>query len=304
MRTENRWQIAKGSLLFSFALTLAASGYSQTRADPRRVHKHEAPPGQCEELPFQTYRNYLVVVQGSLGGKPRRNLIIDTGTDPSVIDSRVAQELHLAGVVGKLAVHDQVVDAQQAVLPSLQIGTLRAESLPVLIRDLGFLEKDLGIRIDAVIGLDVLSLSNFSINYTTKRIVFGVTPVSGSSVPLQSAPPWLTVRMEVDGVSIDLLLDTAASGILLFQSRIRDRLPQLIRLGERKSSNMGGDFRLQRVLLATTNFGETDFGQQNAFVVEDQEDESREFDGLLGPSAFGLKQIALDFQRHTLSWEK
>ena len=302
MRAENRRQIALRSLLFSFALTLAASGYSQTQSEPSK-HKHEAPPGQCE-IPFQTYRDYLIVVQGSLGGKVRRNLIIDTGTDPSVIDSRAAQELHMAGVVGKLAVHDQVVDVQQAVLPSVQIGTLRAESLPVLIRDLGFLQKDLGIRIDAVIGLDVLSLSNFSINYTTKRIVFGVTPVSGSSVPFQSAPPWLTVRMEVDGVSIDLLLDTAASGILLFQSRIRDRLPQLISLGERKSSNMGGDFRLQRVLLATTNFGETDFGQQNAFVVEDQEDESREFDGLLGPSALGLKQIAFDFQRHTFSWAR
>jgi hypothetical protein len=304
MRAENRRQIAKGSLLFSFALTLAASGYSQTRADPRKEHKHEEPPRQCEELPFRTYRDYLIVVQGSLGGKLRRNLIIDTGTDPSVIDSRAAQELHMAGVVGRLAVHDQVVDVQQAVLPSVQIGTLRAESLPVLIRDLGFLQRDLGIRIDAVIGLDVLSLSNFSINYTTKRIVFGAAPVSGSSVPFQSAPPWLTVRMEVDGVSIDLLLDTAASGILLFQSRIRDRLPQLISLGERMSSNMGGDFRLQRVILARTKFGETDLGQENAFVVEDQEDESREFDGLLGPSALGLKQIAFDFQRHTLSWEK
>jgi Aspartyl protease len=304
MRAENRRQIAKGSLLFSFALTLAASGYSQTRADPRKEHKHEEPPRQCEELPFRTYRDYLIVVQGSLGGKLRRNLIIDTGTDPSVIDSRAAQELHMAGVVGRLAVHDQVVDVQQAVLPSVQIGTLRAESLPVLIRDLGFLQRDLGIRIDAVIGLDVLSLSNFSINYTTKRIVFGAVPVSGSSVPFQSAPPWLTVRMEVDGVSIDLLLDTAASGILLFQSRIRDRLPQLISLGERMSSNMGGDFRLQRVILARTKFGETDLGQENAFVVEDQEDESREFDGLLGPSALGLKQIAFDFQRHTFSWAR
>jgi predicted aspartyl protease len=110
--------------------------------------------------------------------------------------------------------------------------------------------------------------------------------------------------MEVDGVSIDLLLDTAASGILLFQSRIRDRLPQLISLGERKSSNMGGELRLRHVILARTKFGETDFGQENAFVVEDQEDESREFDGLLGPSALGLKQIAFDFQRHTFSWAR
>ena len=303
MRAQTRRQIAKGSLVFSFALTLAAPGYSQTRAEPIREHKHETPPGQCE-LHFRTYRDYLVVVQGSLGGKLRRNLIIDTGTDPSIIDRRVAQELHMTGAAGTLAVHDRVVDAEQAVLPSVRIGTLRAESLPVLIRDLGFLQKDLGIRIDGVIGLDVLSLSNFSIDYTTRRITFGAAPVYGSSAPYQSTPPpWLTVTMEVDGVPIRLLLDTAASGLILFQSRIRNRLP-LISLGERMSSNLGGDVRLQRVLVGTTKLGETDFGQKNAFVVEDQEDDTREFDGLLGPSALGLKQIAFDFQRHTLSWEQ
>ena len=39
-------------------------------------------------------------------------------------------------------------------------------------------------------------------------------------------------------------------------------------------------------------------------VVEDQEDTSLDFDGLLGPSALGFKQVAFDFQRHTLSWKK
>ena len=303
MRTGNRGQIAQGSLLLSSVLALATSGFSQIPGVPSGEPTHEAGPGP-HEIPFQAYRSYLIVVQGSLGDTQRLNFIIDTGTNPSVIDSRIAQKLHMVGEVGRLAVHDQVVEVQQAVLPSLKIGALRATFLPVLIRDLAFLQKGLGIRIDAVIGLDVLSLSNFSIDYTTKRIVFGAAPVSGSLVPFQSAPPWLTVRMEVDGVSIHLLLDTAASGIILFQSRIRNRLPQLISLGERRSSNMGGDFRLQRVIVARTKFGETDFGQQNVFVVEDQEDESREFDGLLGPSALGLKQIAFDFQRRTFSWEK
>lgn len=279
------------------------SGYSQTRAEPTRHKKHESPSGQCE-LSFRAYREYLVVVQGSLGGKLGRNLIIDTGTDPSVIDSRVAHELHMAaGPVGKLAVHDQVLDAEQAVLPSVQIGTLQAEFLPVLIRDLSFLQKDLGVRIDAIIGLDVLGLSNFSIDYSTRRIVFGATPAYGSTTPLQSTPPWFTVRMEVNGVPIRLLLDTAASGIILFQSQIRNRL-QLLSEGERVSSNLGGQVRLQRVILSRTAFGETDFGQRDAFVVNDQEDESREFDGLLAPFALGLKQIAFDFQRHTLSWGK
>jgi predicted aspartyl protease len=291
------------SCFVSFALTLATSGFGQTPAVPRSEPTHEARLGH-QEIPFQTYRDYLIVVQGSLGDTQRLNFIIDTGTYPSVINSGIAQKLHMVGVAGKLAVHNQVVEAQQAVLPSVQIGALRAESLQVLIRDLAFLEKGLGIRVDAVIGLDVLSLSNFSIDFTTKRIVFGSVPVFGSSTPFQSTPPWLTVQMEVDGVSVHLLLDTGASGIHLFQSRIRDRLPQLTKLGQRKSSNMGGDFRLQRMLLATTNFGETDFGQQNAFVVEDQEDTSLNFDGLLGPSALGLKQIAFDFQRRTFSWKR
>jgi hypothetical protein len=282
---------------------LASSLHRAYDAMPRSKPMNEEIPAY-HEIPFQTYRNYLIVVQGSIGHTGGLNFIIDTGTDPSVIDIRNIKKLRMVGAAGKLAVHNQVVAVQQGLLPSVQIGDLRAESLPVLVSDLGFLQKGLGIRIDAVIGLDVLSLSNFSIDYTTKRIAFGAPLASGSSAPFQSAPPWLTIQMELDGVSLRLLLDTGASGIHLFQSRIRDRLPQLTKLGERNSSNMGGVFRLQGVLLATTNLGETEFGQQNAFVVEDREDGSCEFDGLLGPSALGLKQIAFDFQRRTFSWKR
>ena len=283
--------------------TLATFGFSQTPPQPSGESSYEVSTGHYE-IPFQTYRDYLIVVQGSLGDTRRLNFIIDTGTNPSVVDSRIAQKLHMTGVGAKLGVHNQVVEVQKAVVPSLQIGALRAKFLPVLIRNLAFLQEGLGIRIDAVIGLDVLSRSNFNINYITKRFTFEAAPICGSSAPFQTTPPWLTVQMEVNGVSIHLLLDTAASGIILFHSRIRDRVPQLTRLGERMSSNMGGDFPLQLVLLASTKIAETDFGQQSAFVVEDQEDGSREFDGLLGPPALGLKQISFDFQRRTFSWRR
>ncbi len=80
MRTENRRQIAQGSLLLGFALTLATSGFSQIPAMPSSEPTHEASPGH-HEVPFQTYRDYLIVVQGSLGDTQRLNFIIDTGTD-------------------------------------------------------------------------------------------------------------------------------------------------------------------------------------------------------------------------------
>lgn len=303
MRPENIRRISQVGLLLSFVLTVATLGFSQTPSGPISEPTYQAGPGR-HEIPFQIYRDYLIVVQGSLGDIQRLNFILDTGADPSVIDTKTAQRLHLVGVAGKLALLNHNVAVQRAVLPSVQIGPLRPESLPVLIRDLGFLEKSLGIRIDAVIGLDVLSLSNFSIDYARKKIVFGTGQSFVSAARFQSGPPFVTVQMEVDGVSIRLLLDTGASGLLLFQSRIHDRLPQLTVLDENTSSNMGGDFRKKRVLLTKTNLGGTDFGQQTAFVVEDQEDTGRDFDGLLGTSALGLKQIAFDFQRLTFSWKR
>jgi hypothetical protein len=274
-------------------------GKTEKRTKPTIEPNFESP-----EISFQVYRNYLMVVQGSLAGTESRNFIIDSGADPSVIDSRVAQELHLKGAVGKLALLNQVVDVQQAVLPSVEIGPLRVISLPVFIRDLAFLQKSLGIRVDAVIGLDMLSLSSFTINFASRKILFGPVEPADSAVPFQSGPPLITVQMKVQGVILRLLLDTGASGLLLFQSQIRDRLPHLTSLGERTSSNMGGDFRLKRVRLLGTYLGLADFGQQIAFVVEDQQNSSRDFEGLLGISALGFKQIAFDFEHCTFSWKR
>lgn len=302
MRPGKGRYIAEGSLIISSVLMTATLGFSQTFSVPRSESAHKG--GKHQEISVQIYRDYLIVVQGSLGNDHGLNFILDTGTNPSIVDSKIAQELHMIGMAGRLAVHDQNVEVEQSVSPGVQIGSLRTESLPVLIRDLAFLQKGLGIRIDAVIGLDVLSQKNFSVNYSTKRISFGSVRLFGPAVPFQSNTPWLVVRMEVDGVSLRLLLDTAASGILLFQHSVGDRLQHLTILGENLSSNMGGEFLLKRVLLARAKLGETDFGPQTASVVDDEEDHTRVFDGLLGPSALGFKQIAFDFQCRTFSWKK
>ena len=303
MRTESRRQIAHGSLVLSFALTLAASGVSQSPAAPGVETTHAVSIGG-DEIPFEIYRKHLIVAQGSLGGIQRLNFVIDTGTDPSVIDCRIAKKLHMAGVGGTLGVHDRVVAVQQAVVPSVQIGALRTTFLSVLIRDLAFLQKGLGIRIDAVIGLDILRRSNFTIDYPRKRIIFRVAPVVDASATFQDTAPGLIVQMEVNGVLLHLMLDTGASGMLLFQSRIRDRLPLLPHRGERMSTDLGGAFRVQSVRVAAMHLGNTDFGLHNVFIVEDQADSSPEFDGLLGPAALGLKQIAFDFQRRMFSWRR
>jgi len=303
VKSENGGRIAEASLLLSLLLITATPGFSQAFSGPKAESPREA--DKHEEIPFEIYRDYVIVIQGSLGDTHGLNFILDTGTNPSIVDSKIAKELHLVEMVGRLAVHDKRFEVQQSVSPNVQLGSLRLEAIPILIRDLAFLQTGLGIRIDAVIGLDVLTQRNFSINYTTKRISLGSVHLSRSVVPLQStSSSWLIAPMEVDGVPLRMLVDTAASSIFLFRRSIRHRLPHLTSLGEIVSSNMGGEFLAQRALLTRTKLGDTDFGHMNAFVVEDWEDETRDFDGLLGPSALGLKQIAFDFQRRALSWKK
>jgi predicted aspartyl protease len=256
------------------------------------------------EVPFRLFRGYLVVVQGNLGTCEAMDFLVDTGADPSVIDSKVAQRLTLKEVDGRLALNNQTIEVKRAVLPSIQIGPLRAESLPVLVRDLKFLQSGLGVSVNAVIGLDVLGQRSFTIDYKKTKIIFGPVRPLDFETPFQSDLPLVTVEMEAEGRSIHVLVDTGASGLLLFRSRIRDRFPNLTSLGEKTSSNMGGKFRLERVVFARIRLGGMDFVQQKAFVVDDQEDEGGEFDGSLGVSTLGLNQIAFDFERRTLWWRR
>ena len=74
------------------------------------------------------------------------------------------------------------------------LAPLRVESLPVLTQDLSFLRKALGHKVDAIVGLDVLRKSSFTIDYRTKEMLLG--PVESWPFPLRSTTemPVVTIR--------------------------------------------------------------------------------------------------------------
>jgi len=283
---------------FAFLATscLARESFDGTES---RSQNNNAAPG---EVPFRLYRGYLIVAEGSLGGE-KMNLLIDTGTDPSVLDRRVAQKLRLPGSTARLSLVNRTVEVQQVTLPELRLGPLRAQSLRVLVRDLGFLSRALGIGIDAVIGLDVLRGSSFTIDYKATKIVFGPPQSLTASMPFETGPPFITVRIQIEGEPIRVLLDTGSSGLALFRHRSSSRLGRLQIVAEKKSLNMGGEVRREQVLLSAIQLGSAQLRRVNAFVVDDQEDTGRDFDGLLGPAALGMTRISFDLKRGIFFWK-
>jgi predicted aspartyl protease len=250
-------------------------------------------------VPLRLYRGYLVVVKGKLGDLPQQNLLIDTGTAPSIVNRRVARDLNLQITQGRLAVLNNLrVPAGRAVLPSIEVGPIKVTDLPVMVRDLTTEEKNLGFPIGAVIGLDVLAKSDFRIDYEAGRLVFGAAPRDGFAVPLNSDSPLPIIDIRLNGQTVRMLIDTGAAGLVLFETRAVNRIPVWQVAASRSTSNLSGDFFVKEFTPGDIVIGGRQFVLRKAYLAADQPDAGRPFDGLMGVGALGFKSVAFDFENH------
>jgi predicted aspartyl protease len=176
----------------------------------------------ANEVPFKLYREYAIVVRGSIGNVKNLNFLLDTGAVPSVLDRRIAQKLHLTGSVERLSVFTQNLDTERVIAPDVQLGPQHVKALPVVVRDLSFAEKALGTRVDAMIGFDFLGQGPFTIDYQFKRIAFGPIDSSLVAIPYQAGPGYAVVEMKIQQQKLFLLVDTGASNLVLFAGATRD----------------------------------------------------------------------------------
>jgi predicted aspartyl protease len=288
------------------ALVLSQMCFSQTQSAPPIRNRDLPGASPRVEIPFKLYRDYLIVVQGSVGTFDKLNIVIDTGVDPPAVDARIANKIPSTSGVHKLALLNQNVDVRQVVLPSLQVGPIRAKSLLAVVQDLSPFEQACGIRIDAVVGFGVLSLSSFSIDYRAKKIVFGPVESSQSAVPFDTGPPVLTVQLRIKGEPVRVLVDTGADELVLFECQLHGRLRQLPASGvlKRFFNGAGKEYELREVWLMGVRLGATDFGVQKGLEADGNANCGRSFDGVVGIRSLGLKSVAFDFEHRSLSWTR
>ena len=252
-------------------------------------------------IPFRLVHSCLVVVTGALNGVQGRNLLIDTGTNPTVLDVRVARTLGVEGRTSDLRTLGGGIPGTTGILSSVRLGPIVAKSVPVFVADLSFMQRDFGERIDAVVGLDVLKRSSFTIDYEDRRIVFGPAPQYRNWVPFADGPPMVTVKIEIDGETKRLLVDTGAEGLFLFRDQDRKGA-----LSETRALRNGSHVSLtrnrQQVEIPDVRLGSLRRTKQAAYVVDTQDPSLRDFDGLVGMPALGITEVVFDFERGRLEW--
>jgi predicted aspartyl protease len=253
---------------------------------------------------FDLYRGYLIVVRGSAGPLKDLNFLLDTGASPTVLDRRLANKLQLVELPGVLGGLNGRVAAGRAIAPGLQIGPTRRDNLPVVIEDLSFFDKALPVRIDGVIGLDVVGQMAFEIDYSSREINFGPISHLKNSVRLWLKDGLPVVDAKVDQASVHLLLDTGASSLILFDAKTPiPASPVKISAGQR-SANMIGEFERKQVQLRSLRLGQAEFLQEPAFLVRTRGDATVDFDGLLSPAVLGITKVAIDLDQGVVAFSR
>jgi aspartyl protease len=256
------------------------------------------------EIPFKLYRGYAIVVRGSIGRMKNLNFLIDTGAVPSVLDRRIAERLHLTGTAEKLSVFTQTLDTERVIAPNVQLGPEHVDALSVVVRDLFFANEALGTRVDAMIGFDFLGKGAFTIDYQSKKIVFGPIDPSLIAIPYQARPGFALVEMQVQHQKLLLLVDTGTSDLVFFEGTMRDCPEAVKKVGSRTWSNMGGEIRLQQVQIREAYLGSTPWGSQDVFILPDTGGSPPAgLRGLLGVASLKARRVGFDPERKVFAWD-
>jgi predicted aspartyl protease len=261
----------------------------------------EATPSATDEfdqLKLRLRDGYQVIVQGAIGPLEGLNLLIDTGSVPSVVDDRIARRLRLEIGKAETMVFDRKIRTFSATLSKVRVGPIVAETVLASVGDLSYLG---GQDIDAIVGLDVLTRSSFTIDYERRVITFGSIAAGDPSVHLDVTPPLLTIQVSFGGQPCRLLVDTGSRNIVLFEQRVSERLSHLRVRGDKLLYHMAGTSRLQRVVLPRLDAGSlTITGVEGLLSNADVDQYPSSIDGILGVRAIASRRVDFDFERSSL----
>lgn len=265
-----------------------------------------APPLKANEttVPFVLLRGYTIIVHGSIGSRKGLNFIIDTGAVPSVVDNRLSRRLGLESHADRVSVFTRSVPAHRVVLPSVDVGSIHAVGVEALTQDLSFMERMLGVRIDALIGLDVLGRTNFSIDYSANCLRFDPPPEAADVWAQMAADvDFAVVEIELNGTPVRLMVDTGVKHLILFESRTEGLFANTSFQTEKVSSTVGGSVRLRQIEPPIARMGKTPLTVASVMILETPANLSLSIDGLLGVAALKPARVDFNFERRAIGWK-
>jgi predicted aspartyl protease len=297
----SRWfGLSGGSGLSTAALLLAAT---ITCSGSSAASDIGSPKGQKTEIPFGLYNGSLIIVKATVGSVKNVNLILDTGTNPTVMNQMMADRLKLRGKAALLQTLTGTIQVQSITLPRIEIGPLHADSITGVVEDLSFLERSLGVPLGGIAGLDILRSSSFAIDYRRQKIIFGPIAASEKAVHFETQVPYLSVKTKIAGQEVRLLVDSGTGGLLVYRNRLRAAVEQLHIDPTASISTAASGGTHVRWLSTDVSIGKGNLGTRNVAIADVDSDPQDDFDGLLGFATMGFREVSFDFENGLFGWD-
>ena len=301
--TRQRFRLTLGMLVGQVALLVSFPGFlCVASSSPIPREDGEDQSAAKAEVPFQLYNDNLIIVKATIGTVKNVNMILDTGTSPSAISKELADRLKLRGKTESLQTLNGAIQTQSLILPSIQIGPLAAGPIRVVVQDLGFMERSLGISLGGIAGLDILSTGSFTIDYRRRKVVFGPIAASAKAIRFETQKPFLTVKAKIEGHEVRLLVDSGTWGLLVYRNRLWTAQEQL-RFDPIASISTAGGMTHVRWLSAVVSLGSDNLGSRNVAIADVDSDLQNDFDGLLGFAKMGFRRVSFDFENGLFGWD-
>ncbi len=282
--------------------SLACLGLLIPSLSEAEVQYNSSESASTSELPFRLSSGYLIEVEGRIGSQTNLKFILDTGASISIVDERIAEKLKLKRQPAESFNFDRKLKWESATFPEVQFGPTRAANVVMLVGHLASY-SEFAKNADAIIGMDLLKLSNVTIDFEAGKLIFHPTTQKSHLAAEDPMAECLMVELQVQGRPIHLIVDTGLPDILLFEERLRKHVPGLRTAGSIKNATMGGRVQAKQATLPDVLFGKTNRDVSVLFVPAPAANILPGIDGIVGVAALKARRVHFDFAGKTLSWE-
>jgi predicted aspartyl protease len=258
-------------------------------------------PDAGDGIPFRLVRGFLIVFQGSMGSYTGLNFILDTGATHSTVNRKLAQRMRVPLHSTRVFDYDRFTSMESGVFSDVQFGPVHITDPSMLVADFTSL-SDLANGADVIVGSDLLSMSNFSIDYNAQKLSF--TTVRAGAPLMKPHPVAMILELRVQDCPVDLLVDTGSEGVVLFEDRIRSRIPQLRTEGNFESVMIGRQLLSKQTILPAISFGSRTLDLKVYLLKGPPGDVLPGIDGYWGTASFKARRIEFNFAANKLSWRE
>lgn len=258
-----------------------------------------------DEIPFELVHGFGIVAHGGIGSLNNLAFLVDTGAVPSILSERIAVQIGVVARGNSFALLHKDTEAQYVTVDEVRFGWVRAIGFPMIVVDLARLERLLGTRIDAIIGLDMLLRQNFSIDYQRRKITRGLSGLPymvPAEIYTAAGTPYWVLSITLGGHPFRMLLDTGANDFALFAGHAPKHELGL-RWETTLSASLTGQAAVQYLQPLRLAMGNMPARNQQAVVLEQPPGALPKIDGVLGPAALRISRIELDWDHKCVLWD-